>query len=39
VPAGGVVGTAGTGPGRDEAGLYFELRDHQKAADPVSWLR
>jgi septal ring factor EnvC (AmiA/AmiB activator) len=39
VPAGAVVGTAGTGPGRDEAGLYFELRDHQKAADPVAWLR
>lgn len=39
VPAGGVVGSAGTGPGREEPGLYFELRDHQKAADPVAWLR
>lgn len=39
VPVGTVVGTAGTGPGRDQPGLYFELRDRQKAADPVAWLR
>jgi septal ring factor EnvC (AmiA/AmiB activator) len=39
VQAGSVVGSAGIGPGREEAGLYFELRDHQKAADPVAWLR
>lgn len=39
VPVGGAVGTAGTGPGRDEPGLYFEVRDHQKANDPVAWLR
>jgi septal ring factor EnvC (AmiA/AmiB activator) len=39
VPAGAPVGTAGWGPGRDEPGLYFEVRDHQKANDPVAWLR
>ncbi len=39
VPAGAVLGAAGTGPGRDEPGLYFEVRDRQKASDPVAWLR
>jgi len=39
VPAGATLGTAGTGPGRDEPGLYFEVRDRQKASDPVAWLR
>ncbi len=39
VPPGGTIGWAGVGPGRDEAGLYFEVRDRQKAADPVAWLR
>ena len=39
VPAGSGVGTAGWGPGREESGLYFEVRDHQKANDPVAWLR
>ncbi len=39
VPAGSTIGTAGWGPGRDEPGLYFEVRDHQKANDPVAWLR
>jgi septal ring factor EnvC (AmiA/AmiB activator) len=39
VPAGTSVGTAGTGPGRDEPGVYFEVRDRQKAQDPVAWLR
>jgi septal ring factor EnvC (AmiA/AmiB activator) len=39
VPAGTPVGTAGTGPGRDEPGVYFEVRDRQKASDPVAWLR
>jgi len=39
VPVGGAIGTAGTGPGRDEPGLYFEVRDRQKANDPVAWLR
>jgi len=39
VPAGMAIGTAGTGPGRDEPGLYFEVRDRQKASDPVAWLR
>jgi murein DD-endopeptidase MepM/ murein hydrolase activator NlpD len=33
VPPGGTIGWAGVGPGRDEAGLYFEVRDRQKAAD------
>ena len=39
VPVGGTIGTAGIGPGRDEPGLYFEVRDRQKASDPVAWLR
>ncbi len=39
VPAGASVGNAGWGPGREEPGLYFEVRDHQKANDPVAWLR
>ena len=39
IPAGAAIGTAGWGPGRDEPGLYFEVRDHQKATDPVAWLR
>lgn len=39
VPVGAEIGTAGTGPGRDEPGLYFEVRDRQKASDPVAWLR
>jgi septal ring factor EnvC (AmiA/AmiB activator) len=39
VPAGSPVGIAGTGPGRDEPGLYFEVRDRQKATDPIAWLR
>jgi septal ring factor EnvC (AmiA/AmiB activator) len=39
VPVGSEIGLAGTGPGRDEPGLYFEVRDHQKASDPVAWLR
>ena len=39
VPAGTTVGLAGTGPGRDEAGVYFEVRDRQRPSDPVAWLR
>ncbi len=39
VSVGSTVGTAGTGPGREEPGLYFEVRDRQKASDPVTWLR
>lgn len=39
VAAGAAVGAAGWGPGREEPGLYFEVRDHQKANDPVAWLR
>lgn len=36
---GAEIGLAGYGPGRDEAGVYFEVRDRQKASDPVAWLR
>ena len=39
VPAGSTIGIAGTGPGREEPGLYFEVRDRQKASDPIAWLR
>jgi murein hydrolase activator len=39
VAAGAEVGLAGYGPGRDESGVYFEVRDRQKASDPVAWLR
>jgi murein hydrolase activator len=39
VPAGMTIGVSGTGPARDEPGLYFEVRDRQRASDPVAWLR
>ena len=39
VAVGTEIGLAGYGPGRDEAGVYFEVRDRQKAQDPVAWLR
>ena len=39
VPAGTAVGLVGIGPGRDEPGVYFEVRDRQRASDPVAWLR
>jgi murein hydrolase activator len=39
VQVGTEVGLAGVGPGRDEPGLYFEVRDRQKASDPIAWLR
>ncbi len=39
VAVGADVGAAGFGPGRDEPGLYFEVRDRQKASDPIAWLR
>jgi septal ring factor EnvC (AmiA/AmiB activator) len=39
VSVGTEIGLAGYGPGRDEAGVYFEVRDRQKASDPVAWLR
>ena len=39
VAVGAEVGLAGYGPGRDESGVYFEVRDRQKASDPVAWLR
>ena len=39
VAVGAEIGLAGYGPGRDEPGLYFEVRDRQKAMDPVAWLR
>jgi septal ring factor EnvC (AmiA/AmiB activator) len=37
--AGTILGASGTGPGRSEPGVYFEIRDKQKASDPVAWLR
>jgi septal ring factor EnvC (AmiA/AmiB activator) len=39
VNVGATVGWAGVGPGREESGLYFEVRDRQRASDPVAWLR
>jgi murein hydrolase activator len=39
VAVGAEIGRAGYGPGREEPGLYFEVRDRQKATDPVAWLR
>lgn len=39
VPARTTLGTSGTGPGRGEPGVYFEIRDRQRASDPVAWLR
>ena len=39
VAVGAEIGLAGYGPGRDESGVYFEVRDRQKASDPVAWLR
>ncbi|HEX4439668.1 MAG TPA: peptidoglycan DD-metalloendopeptidase family protein [Thermoanaerobaculia bacterium] len=39
VSAGTEIGLAGYGPGRDESGFYFEVRDRQKASDPIAWLR
>jgi septal ring factor EnvC (AmiA/AmiB activator) len=39
VAVGAEIGIAGYGPGHDEPGVYFEVRDRQKATDPVAWLR
>jgi septal ring factor EnvC (AmiA/AmiB activator) len=39
VAVGAPIGAAGFGPGRDEPGVYFEVRDRQKATDPIAWLR
>lgn len=39
VSAGDRIGLVGTGPGESEPSLYFEVRDRQKASDPLSWLR
>jgi septal ring factor EnvC (AmiA/AmiB activator) len=39
VAVGTQIGVAGYGPGRDEPGVYFEVRDRQKATDPIAWLR
>ena len=39
VAVGAAIGAAGFGPGRDEPGVYFEVRDRQKASDPIAWLR
>ena len=39
VSAGAAVATVGTSGGRDEAALYFEIRQAGKPVNPVSWLR
>ncbi len=39
VPARTILGSSGSGPGRSESGVYFEIRDRQRASDPVAWLR
>ena len=39
VATGDRVGLVGVGPGESESSLYFEVRDHQKATDPLTWLR
>jgi septal ring factor EnvC (AmiA/AmiB activator) len=39
VSAGAPIGLVGTGPGEAEPSLYFEVRDRQKASDPLAWLR
>jgi septal ring factor EnvC (AmiA/AmiB activator) len=39
VAVGAEIGMAGYGPGRDEPGVYFEVRDRQRATDPIAWLR
>jgi len=39
VAAGDRIGLVGIGPGETEPSLYFEVRDYQKATDPLSWLR
>jgi septal ring factor EnvC (AmiA/AmiB activator)/transglutaminase-like putative cysteine protease len=39
VSTGDEIGLVGIGPGEEEPSLYFEVRDHQKAMDPLLWLR
>ncbi len=39
VKGGDVLGNAGFYPEANSAGLYFELRFHQKAIDPRPWLQ
>ena len=39
VSTGDRVGLVGIGPGETEPSLYFEVRDRQKATDPLGWLR
>lgn len=39
VATGDRIGLVGIGPGETEPSLYFEVRDHQKATDPMTWLR
>jgi septal ring factor EnvC (AmiA/AmiB activator)/transglutaminase-like putative cysteine protease len=39
VSTGDRIGLIGVGPGESEPSLYFEVRDHQKATDPLAWLR
>ncbi|MGH9442026.1 MAG: transglutaminaseTgpA domain-containing protein [Thermoanaerobaculia bacterium] len=39
VSTGDRIGLVGVGPGETDPSLYFEIRDHQKATDPLGWLR
>ncbi len=39
VSTGDPIGLVGIGPGETEPSLYFEVRDRQKATDPLGWLR
>lgn len=39
VKAGTVIGTVGKSGGREEAGLYFGIRNKGKPVDPVSWCK
>ncbi|GHV49969.1 peptidase M24 [Deltaproteobacteria bacterium] len=39
IARGDIVGTSGFVPSLNGAGLYFELRFHQKAVNPEDWLR
>ena len=39
VAAGEIIATVGRSGGRDEPGLYFEIRRQGKPADPLRWCR
>lgn len=38
VDAGDILATSGSGPDRNTPGLYFEIRHHGAAQDPLHWL-